>query len=225
MCSRRAGGRYVNRAWEGPLTEQEARDLHRRLLLDDPTAPTDLVEVYLDRLTDWLVAQNPRIDPAVCSTAAEDALLAVIKNPASYNPERQRLEVYLRMSAQGDLRNLLRAEQRHSRRRAEWEAVELSPVVGKYIWDEGGDPALIIERREDEPDEPSVAPLPDSVRAGLTPQEQRVLELMERRERKTAVFAEVLGLTHLPPDEQRQMVKRVKDRLIKRRERAGGRHD
>ena len=40
------------------------------------------------------------------------ALLALIKNPLSYDPGRQGLPAYLRLSARGDLRNLLRRERR-----------------------------------------------------------------------------------------------------------------
>lgn len=207
------------------LSEQEARDLYQRLLSDDAAVPTDLAVAYLDHLTDWLMEHNQRLDPTDCATAAEDAILTLIKTPASYKPERQSLEVYLRISAQGDLRNLLRSEQRHSKRRADWEAVELSSVVGKYVWDEQSDPALIVERQEDEVEDASLPSVPDSVRAALNPQEKRVLELMDRKERKTALFAEVLDITHLPPAEQKREVKRVKDRLNKRRERAGDGHD
>ena len=198
--------------------EDEGRALHARLLAgaEDPTAPADLAVAYLDRLIDWLIARNPRADPDDCAAAAGDAILALIKNPASYRPERQRLEVYLRISATGDLRNLLRAERRHSSRRAAWEAVELSPAAGKYLRDEAGDPAWLLERGEDVPS------IPARVRERLTPAEAQVLELMLRGERRTEVYAAALGLADRPLPEQRREVKRVKDRLKKRLERAGG---
>jgi hypothetical protein len=62
--------------------------------------------------------------------------------------------------------------------------------------------------------------VPESVRTGLTREEQSVLALMRVKERKTAVYAAALGIAHLPPDAQRQEVKRMKDRLAKRLERA-----
>src|SRR2546428_659415 len=107
--------------WRKPPSGREARDLHARLVANDPTAPSDLAVAYLDPITDWLVQRYPRVDPNECATAVGEAIMSLIKNPLSYKPERQSLEVYLRMSARGDLRNLLRSEWRHTKRRANWE--------------------------------------------------------------------------------------------------------
>jgi plasmid stabilization system protein ParE len=131
-----------------PLSRDEALALHQRLVEGDPVAPSDLAVAYLDRLADWLLAHNRPVAEDLCDTAAEDAILALIKNPGAYKPERQALEVYLRIAASADLKNLLRAEWRHSRRRASLEAVELSPAAGKYLWDTKTDPAEVVERRE-----------------------------------------------------------------------------
>lgn len=202
------------------------RELHARLLADDPTAPADLALAYLDRLADWLIDHNPRVDPDDCATAAGDAILAVIKNPASYQSERQALEPYLRLSAVGDLKNMLRAERRHSRRRADLAAVELSSLAGKYLQDVEADPARIVERREEAALAASaIRPIPPAVRDRLTPQEAEVLELLRQTERRTAAYAAILGLTDRPPAEQQREVKRVKDRLKKRLERAGGKDE
>ena len=50
-------------------------------------------------------------------------------------------------------------------------------------------------------------------------------ELMGEGERRTAVFARALGLEDRPPGEQEREVKRVKDRIKKRMQRAGGRDE
>src|SRR4051794_30161977 len=116
------------------LSNKEACALYERLLADDPTAQSDLAAAYLDSLTNWLIEHNRRLHPNDCATAAEDAILALIKNPTTYNPKRQTLEVYLRMSAQRDLQNLLNSARRRRKQRADLEAlVELSPVVRKYV--------------------------------------------------------------------------------------------
>lgn len=201
----------------------DEQDLHARLLADDPTAPADLADAYLEPLAAWLEVRYPKLHPHDCTTAAEDAIMSLIKNPSSYRPERQQrasLLAYLRMSATAKLSNVQRAERRHSSRRANLEVVELSPTMGKYLWDEEADPARIAERREAVADLQAPVPLP----AGLSPQEEQVLQLMDEKERRTAVFARVLGLEHLPQAEQQQEVKRVKDRLHKRRLRAGDHH-
>ncbi len=54
------------------------------------------------------------------------------------------------------------------------------------------------------------------VREGLSDAESKALELLLDGERKTAVFAEALGIGHLPTTDQRAEVKRVKDKLKKR---------
>ena len=204
-----------------PPPVDEGSALHERLVAGDPTAPADLASTYLDRLIGWLFRHNPGVDPHICATAAEDALLALIKSPASYRREKQSLEGYLRMSASGDLKNLLRSERRHARRRTTLEAVELSLAAGKYLWDEDSDPARIIGQADDE----RQSPLLSGVQETLTREESQVLELMLEGERRTEVYAAVLGLTNRPILEQRREVKRVKDRLKKRLERAGGRRE
>ena len=212
----------------GTLSLPDGRDLHARLLAYDPVAPSDLAMAYFEPLTAWLEALYPRLYPHECATAAGDAIMALIKNPQSYKPERQRRESllsYLRMSATAKLSNLLRAERRHGNRRANLDAVALSPVMGKYLGDEDADPARIVERREEESAASTPPPLPDSLRATLSPVEIEMLRLMDLKERKTIVFARLLGIADQPVAEQRRAVKRAKDRLHKRRQRAGTDHD
>ena len=199
---------------------EQGRVLHARLLSGDPVAPADLAEAYLEPLATWLERRNPRVrDPHLCTVAAGEAILALIKAPRSYDPERRSLEGYLRMSAQADLRNLLSKERRHSLRRASLDAVELSPVAGKELWDVEGDPARIVEREAD------LAAISPPKLSGLTSREEQVLALMQQGERRTIPYARVLRVEHLPAPEQRQEVKRVKDRLKKRLARSGGRDE
>jgi hypothetical protein len=201
-----------------PLANEDIFVLHERLLASDPTASVDLANIFLDRLVDWLIKHNPQADTDLCETAAEDAILGLIKNPVTYKPERQTLEVYLRISASGDLKNLLRSGKRHSERRADWEAVEHSSKVGKYLGDETANPEFILEHSQEEVTAQALIPI--SVRASLTEKEMRILELMKENERKTSVYASELGISHLPTENQKKEVKRIKDRLKKRIERA-----
>ncbi len=61
-----------------------------------------------------------------------------------------------------------------------------------------------------------------TLRAKLSLEERRVMDLMLDGERKTRVYAEALGLSGLPAAEQKREIKRVKDRLKKRLERTWG---
>jgi RNA polymerase sigma factor (sigma-70 family) len=201
-------------------------ELHRRLVADDPTAPSDLAVTFLDYLGRRLIRFHPSVEESLCWEAAEDAIIALVKNPTTYDPARGTLDAYLRMSAQRDLANSLRSARRRSRHESGWGAVELSPRAGKYLQDRDADPATIVDVQEAIAErlagERRVLEL---VQDGLTPEERTVLRLMNIKERKTERFAAALGITHLSPAQQQAEVKRVKDKLTKRMQRAGASDD
>ncbi|MGH3085716.1 MAG: hypothetical protein ACRDSJ_00175 [Rubrobacteraceae bacterium] len=204
---------------------EEGRSLRARLLAGDTTASNDVVAAYLNDLADWLEARYPQEHPNDCSTAAADAILTFIRRPEVYDPERLTLRSYLRMSANGDMKNLLRSERRHGKRRVNLELAE--PAVEKQLRDEEADPARVLERRADEvAAEARVRSLiPDWLAAGLTPEEIQVLGLMRMKERRTTVYAAALGISHLSFKEQQKIVKQTKDRLNKRTERMSDPND
>jgi RNA polymerase sigma-70 factor (ECF subfamily) len=199
---------------------EEALRLHQRLVEDaDRLARHDLAEAYLEPLAVWLRQTNRGLDPDLCEQAAEDAVLALIHRPKSYDPGRgTSLEAYLRMSARGDLRNLSQKERRRHAKQVSLARVELLPDAGKYLGQDD-DPSLRLRIAEEPQD--VLASVPESVLAGLNEGELRFLRLMLEGERDSDVFAEAYGMTDRPPAERRQEVKRVKDRLKKRLERAG----
>lgn len=203
-------------------TADEAVAVWERVTAGEPDAPSDLCCLYLAPLIAWLCANNRQIDEHLCEEAAGEALLSLLRGPDRYRPREASLTAYLRMSALGDLRNLLRRERRHQLRRANLEVVELSPPTGNTVQAGLGDPAdefAYAERRAE-----LRRLLPATITQGLTPAECGALELMRVGERKTEPYAAVLGIAHLSMSEQRREVKRVKDRLKKRIERAGGVH-
>ncbi len=129
------------------------------------------------------------------------------------------------MAASRDLQNLWQREQRHAKRRAGLEAVELSPEMRKYLRDDAADPAAIVDREEDlAQDRVRVQRHSDEILSSLAPLEVHVFELMRAGERKTEAYARLLGLSDRPPDEQRCEVKRIKDRIKKRIGRAAGKN-
>jgi RNA polymerase sigma factor (sigma-70 family) len=202
-----------------PLTLDEELDLHRRLIDGDPVASAQLAEAYLDRLIDFLKATNDRSIPReFIADAAGDALVSLIKKPASFDPGRNSGELplwaYLKMAAKRDLQNILNKEQR--RKKKSLENVELSDEAGKYL---GADkePVMILQLKEEA--EKAEREILTAVRQGLSAGELQVLDLMLQGERKTAVFAQALGIADLPPSEQEATVQRVKNKLNKRLER------
>jgi hypothetical protein len=196
-----------------------ADDIYARLCEEDPVAPADLAESYFEPLTLALIRNNANVDPHLCYQAAGDALLELIKNPRSYDRNRGALDVYLRMSSQGDLRNLLEKESRHRLRRADLEAVELSSQ-GRNVWqEEASNPEVIVERQMDA-ESAKARTTAITAKVSLSPEEAQVLTLMRQGERKTVEFARVLGISDWPADQQRREVKRAKDRINRRLERA-----
>jgi RNA polymerase sigma-70 factor, ECF subfamily len=202
-----------------PPTQQEALALHQRLLGHDPTTANDLADAYLERLVLWLGEIAPKVSEDIRLEAAEDTILALLRKPESYSPELQSLEVYLRMSARGDMLNLLSKERRHKKREVPCRSVELLPDAGKYLGRQD-DPALPLRLAEEM--QSRLDTIPESVRRKLSETDLRALELILQKERRDAVFAEVYGLLHLPKAEQKRNVKRHKDRLKKVLKRAGG---
>ena len=200
------------------LTQQAALALHQRLLAQDPTASNDLADAYLEMLVVWLRETDAAAPEDVRMEAAEDAVLALIRMPESYCPDKQTLKAYLRMSARSDLRNLLRKERRHNKGRMQWASVELLPDAGKYLG-RNEDPSLSLRLAEER--QSITGAVLDSVRRGLSETDQRALELILIKERKTSVYAKLYGLLHLSAKEQRIEVKRHKDRLKNMVKRAG----
>jgi RNA polymerase sigma-70 factor (ECF subfamily) len=200
------------------ISEVEERSLHRRLVDRDVTVFDDLARLFLDHLIAWLVRTSRSTVPEeLCVEAAEDALIALVKSPTSFDPARKkRLAAYLRMSAQGDLRNILKREGRRCQSHLSLEDVELSPEGGKYLAVKD-DPLLSLAQQEESAKANTTVVAP--VREGLSEAESRALDLVLIGERKTALFAAALGITHLSKDAQRTEVKRVKDKLKKRIER------
>jgi DNA-directed RNA polymerase specialized sigma24 family protein len=197
---------------------EEGLSFHLRLCNSDPTAPAEFFKAYLVPLGQWLAVAFPTVDEHLRGSAVHDPLIKYVLCPQAYDPRRMDLGAYLRMAARSDLLNLLRDENRHHQKRVPWSVVELGEEGGNLFRREE-EPSLQLERAEEEEQRQAFL---QSVREGLTEQENQVLELMLAGVRETGAYACVLGITHLPPAEQAQEVKRVKDRIRKRLERGGG---
>ncbi len=199
---------------------EEGLNLHLRLCASEADASADICRAYLPPLLASLAAKFRDVDPDVRQTAAHDALIAYLKKPSGYDPERGDLAKYLRMAARADLLTHQRAEKRHHRGRVAWSVVEFDEDEGNLSGREGEPPAQL---QRDEEAERCRARL-QWLRECCTPEEQRVLDLMLAGERATRVFAEALGWTELSAAEQARQVKQMKDRIKKRLERGGPDH-
>lgn len=188
--------------WPDP---DHCRELLRRLAAGDALAPSDFADAVLNPLVEYLRHTNLTPDEHAVQTAAEEAVMSVIRKPAVYDPTRSDLPGFLRMAARGDLKNILNRERRHHRGQ---KSVELDERAGKCIESDAGDRPSF--------DDADVA----AVLAELTDAERAVLDLMRSGERATEAFAAVAGLGDLPREEQQAEVKRIRDRIVKRLQRA-----
>lgn len=193
----------------------ESLALHLRLVLLDPTGPADVCAAYLGPLVGWLETHFRTVDPHLRQTAAHEALIAYLREPQSYDPGRGDLGRYLRMAARSDLLNLLARDKRQREHFLPWSAVE-DDAQGRYLSGKEPEPSAALEHHE-ELEQWQV--FLRSVAEGFTPEERKVLELIEAGERRCAAFAAALGIEHLPAGDQERKVKRMKDRIIKRLER------
>lgn len=186
--------------------DDELLSLWQRVLSDFDHG-SEFAAVVIEPLIDSLRRSCPHAQCDDIIMAANDAVMGLLRHAETFDPARGKLSTYLRMSARGDLRNLLKKESRHQRGRIPWEHVELT----------------LPARNEDEPAE-TFADVPAVLAAiaALDGVERSAFELMRDGERDTAAFADALGLTELPDAEQATEVKRVKDRVKARLKRAGG---
>ncbi len=193
--------------------------IHQRVLAHDPTAFAELCEAALPYLVAFLSESFPQEDAHLRETVAIDLLLAYQNRPQQYDPARLSLFAYLRMAARYDMLNQLDRQRRHEGRLVDWEdqRVALAPADRNTEQDDAFEERL--QEYTDRPFDEIVAAL----RADLSAVDEQVLALMLSGERRSAAYAQAMGITHLDEAAQRREVKRAKDRLLKKLKRLGRR--
>jgi hypothetical protein len=188
----------------------EVAAIFERFVLGDCLAQSDFIVAVLDQVVNHLRAWRGDVDEHMRITAAEDAVLSVIRNPAQYDNTKSKLIAFLCMAAKKDLINALESERRHFRGRENSECVELQA---------DGRNTSVEQVADDLPsfDDPALA----AEIACFNDIERQVFDLMRNGEKRTTAFAEVMGSGHLSVEDQTGEVKRMKDRIKQRLKRAG----
>ena len=183
--------------------------LHERLLAGDPTAPAIITDRLFIKVRDDLQRkyfQDHYRD--LVNYAATEAFVSYFQRPEQYDPEKANLQTYLRISAEGDLKNALRSERNFQEKFQ--TGVELSQFEGKGEVE--AEPLSTLQGKE----------LREEIRKLFPDQRDwELAELIIDQERRTEPFAEILGIQHLPVEEQRAEVKRHKDRIKQKLRRFG----
>lgn len=194
---------------------QELHELHRLLVDGDPIAPARLAELLIPLLVYRLSKRYPNIaDTHLVETAVHDAFLSYIEKPEQYNPSLLPLDSYLRMSADGDLRNLLNRSSHQTYPRQLGQIVELDALPAELQVEDRSGPTV-----EDEVLNRNASIWQHLATLVDDPVDYELVMLMMENERRTTEYAIVLGMSHLSPDDQAREVKRHKDRLKKQLQR------
>ncbi len=195
------------------------QEIHRRLLDNDPTARSELAGKYLECLLDWLKHKFPSVDQELICNAATDTILDYTLYPSRFNPAKLSLFGYLKMSADRDLRNLLEKEKRKTEHQQKLVEKILHEVVKPSI-DSHKD--LLEDSEALIPEEYGTNQ--DVIKQIIEEEfptviDRKLLQLILDGERRTSVYAEVLGIQDQDDVKQRRSVKQHKDRIKKRLER------
>lgn len=198
----------------------QIRAVYQRLLAHEPDAPNDFIELLLEPLVDAFSARFPDVShPDLVTDTVIDSLLQFVQSPEKYQPERGSIWNYLFMDIQGDWLNSVAKEDRRRKREIAFDLVAHDLPDGNIDVEEevlqrleassGVDAVnsqnILTQLRQEIPD----------------PRDWQVLLLLFSGERSTRVFAAILDIEHLSIEEQRQYVKRTKDRLRLRLKRYG----
>lgn len=189
-------------------------ELHKKILAGDVTANSEMAEMVLPILTLRLAKIFPAIyDDHLIDTAVTDAVLSYFENPAQYQEQKKSLLGYLLMSARGDLLNIIRPKKVDEKLTSLNEDVEFGDSSTED--DIGGFVAIAEVDVEAE-----VQNRMSSVHSRINelfsePKDREFVTMMMNGIRNTEEYANVLGIEHLSCSQQRDIVKRHKDRIKK----------
>ncbi|MGH2532303.1 MAG: hypothetical protein ACRDJW_08330 [Thermomicrobiales bacterium] len=189
------------------------RALHARMVAGDPIASTEMAERYIPVLTTYMKGYRARKDLFSADDddlwdAAVEAIQSYLEKPVRYDPTKGKsLAGYLKMAAEGDLKNIL------DKRRLP-DGVFVVPQPDDDWNSESADPSDVIAGADERISEDEL--FERVVWAAETDEERIVLALLLSGERSNAVFAERLGRPNPTAAEVTKEMNQIKDRLCKR---------
>lgn len=198
-------------SWFSDQAEEKAQALHARYLQGDVTARSELAELVIGPLQERLQRTNGGAIVDDIEDACVTAFVDYMQNPAKYDPARSKLHAYLLMAARRDLMNLLDKHKRRAKHETE---------MPTRVALDGGESEEEMEFTDGETTEETVllnlrsSELGANVARRYTdPIDRQCYEMWVDGVHETEQYAEVLGITHLPIEEQRVLVKRRNDRI------------
>ena len=192
-------------------------ELHKLIQSGDDLAFAKLCDKYLEptikkvRHFNW---QMHLSDSSLITEVVIDSFYGYLYNPDKFNPEKQTLEKFLVIDAEGDLKNVWAKKKRHQQK---FEVIKNEVEVEEQFGNSEAEKIrnlntpsqIMIDKEADGILNAEVKKHFDSER------DIEMANLILARERDTSVYAGVLEITHLNFKEQQQEVKRNKDRIKK----------
>lgn len=211
-------GRFPCREFPTPKPKAMARvsredyQLKNRLLNHDETARSEVFLQHYEPLTNLMVHRFRSLDQDIIADVVFDALTALVAVPSKFDPLRSSMRTFLALVVHRDLINLLRKpffKQELHRLDVDdpfrpVSLQELSNPEDEYILGESMD--LFHQKLTTIFPDQKDRQMADMVLAGI---------------RKTSAYANVLGVEHFTHSEQKNIVKREKDRIKVKMKRFG----
>lgn len=203
---------------EGVVMKATAQEyaLHQRVLArSDPVAFVELTEwLYLSLVQGVQQRAGRSADAILVEEAVGQALLDYHDAPARYDPGKAGLQRYLAMAAYRDYQNAQAKEQRLQAHQVSLFDPDLQEPAGDS---EFVGPADIVAGRE------QAEALLHFIRELFhDPTERRIATLLIHEVRAIEPYAQVLGMSELPREEQVEHIQAVKYRIIRRLRRRVG---
>ncbi|MBA2612119.1 MAG: hypothetical protein H0U95_09115 [Bacteroidetes bacterium] len=191
-------------------TDKE-REIHMLILSKDDMAFAKFCDDYYEPVYEKIKKYNKGIfteNETFIIDVVTDTFLNYFKNPGRFNPEKQTLERFLIMDAEGDLKNAW--EKLKKRNKNIVRSVELEEKNGNSLQDRELNPIETIIYKED------ARLLEEKLKEVFnTEKDIQLAHLMLSGERRSTEFTKVLELEHFNEEEQRLEIKRQKDRIDK----------
>lgn len=191
-------------------TDKE-RDIHRSVLSGDDIAFARFCDEYYELIYEKVLTFNKAIfneHETLIIDVVTDTFLNYFRYPARYDPEKQTLERFLIMDAEGDLKNAWEKYKRQTKNLI--RSVELEEKNGNSIKDEELDPINNLINKED------IEILYKKLKILFTSNTDiEIAQLMLAGERRSSEYAKLLEIEDRLPEEQKQEIKKQKDRIDK----------
>ena len=188
------------------------RELHAQILEKNDLAFAKLCDAYYESVFKKVRLFNKDLqgaDDTLVADVVTDAFIHYFEKPDRYDAEKQGLEYFLAMDAEGDLRNAL--QKLHRKHKKNPKPVELDEKSGNRLIDKDHlDPFEKLVNKE-------TSAFLEQKLEGIFETETDVLvaQLLLSGERRSSEYAKALNIEHLMEEEQRLEIKKQKDRIDK----------